>query len=232
MNIRANYDDWKNICDIIADKLEVDNDTRIDNVIYEISKRVPDNSIVTTDVGQNQVWVAQKYNVSRNTQIIFSGGHVAMGYSLPASIGASLKKSNPVISFLGDGGFQMNIQELEFIAREKLPILIVVINNNSLGMIRHFQEIYFSDNNPQTVIGQGYSVPDFVSVANAYKIKGYKIFSVDDLNEDMFLFKEPLLLEIFSNEKTYVKPRLKFGTSNQDQEPLIDRKLYEYLMGI
>ena len=175
-----------------------------------------DEAIITTDVGQNQVWVAQSFKVKPHQKVLFSGGHGAMGYSLPAAIGAyygSGKK--PVYCITGDGGLQMNIQELQFIAREHLPIKIIVLNNNALGMIRHFQEMYYDGRYFQTKPGGGYTAPDFSRIAEAYGIYGFCI-EAEEVNEHMWS-EEPELLEVMIRENTYVIPKLEFGKPNQDQ---------------
>ena len=196
----------------------------------KISKCIPENAVITTDVGQNQVWVAQSFEMKPGQRILFSGGHGAMGYSLPAAIGCCLAEKGTVYSFNGDGGIQMNIQELQTIAREKLPIKIVLYNNNALGMIRHFQEMYFEDNYYQTVPDGGYSNPDFQKIAEAYGIEYFCINTEDEIAEDIFSGKDPCIIELKIEENTYVFPKLEFGKPNQDQEPLLDRSLYRELM--
>lgn len=194
-----------------------------------ISNKIPPEAIITTDVGQNQVWVAQSFFV-KNQQILFSGGLGAMGYSLPAAIGAcyGASRKKQVYCFSGDGGFQMNIQELQVIVRERLPIKIIILNNNSLGMIRHFQEMYFNKNYVQTVAKKGYSVPDFCKIANAYGIKSRKITSVEDFKADLES-DEPFLFDIECNDSTYVFPKLAVNKPIYDQEPLMDRDLLKKL---
>lgn len=226
----SNYCKWIEICNEIKSKLK-DIDTKNYNLYIEkISKQIEDGVQITTDVGQNQVWVAQSFKVKPNQRVLFSGGHGAMGYSLPASIGAYYATKNNVVCFCGDGGFQMNIQELQVIVRDKLPIKIIVINNNSLGMIRHFQEMYFDKRYTQTVEANGYTTPDFCAISNAYGIKNKKIVNIDDINNINFNDGIPELIEIFLDEDTYVYPKLRYGNSNEDQEPLLDRKMYNYLM--
>lgn len=122
----------------------------------------------------------------------------------------------------------MNIQELEFLSREKPPITIIIFNNNSLGMIRHFQEMYFDSNFYQTLNSHGYSTPDFKKIAMAYGINYKKIEAVEDINEEL-LKKEPFIVEVILEGYTYVQPKLEYGKLNNDQTPLIDRKLYKYL---
>jgi acetolactate synthase-1/2/3 large subunit len=223
-------DEWITKCNIIRDKLEGMDDRTPNKFIRRISKCIPDNRIITTDVGQNQVWVAQSFEVKQGQRVIFSGGHGAMGYSLPAAIGAYYASKNPVICMNGDGGLQMNIQELQFIARENLPITVIVFNNNALGMIRHFQEMYFESNYAQTVKSGGYEAPSFEKIAKAYELKYYRIMNENDITEAIFNEHGPLFVEIVLEESTYVFPKLEFGKPNQDQEPLIERELYKKLM--
>ena len=127
----------------------------------------------------------------------------------------------------------MNIQELQFIVREKLPIKIIVLNNDALGMIRHFQEMYFNGNYYQTKPSGGYNAPNFSKIAKAYGIKSV-CFDAKNIPENISEFEneEPLLVEIIINEDTYVFPKLEFGKPNQDQEPLLDRKLFDKLMSL
>lgn len=226
----VNYKAWISVCDEIKSHLYGTDDRKSNGFVRAISKLIPESSVITTDVGQNQVWVAQSFNLSKGQRILFSGGHGAMGYSLPASMGAVLATKQPVFSFNGDGGIQMNIQELQVVARENLPIKIVVFNNYALGMIRHFQEMYFNNNFYQTISDGGYTVPSFKDIAKAYKIAYKKIEKVDDLQKDIFESNGPELIEIVIGEPTYVFPKLEYGKPNYDQEPLLDRELLKELL--
>lgn len=154
-----------------------------------------------------------------------------MGYSLPAAIGAYCATGKPVLCVTGDGGLQMNIQELELLAREKMPVHIVVLNNHALGMIRHFQEMYFNGRYVDTVDGRGYSSPDFESIAKAYGIEASTGRDIGKVAEALSV-NGPTLTSIEICEPTYVFPKLEFGKPNQDQEPLIDRETYQWLMGL
>lgn len=224
------YENWRQICKAISKKLSGLDDKKYNQYVEEISRYVPEETVITTDVGQNQVWIAQSFRIKKGQKVLFSGGHGAMGYSLPAAIGAYFASGKPVVSFNGDGGVQMNIQELEFIKREKLPIKIFVFNNYALGMIRHFQEMYFDKNYVQTVNGNGYDTPDFEGIAKAYHIDYICYETLEDVS-GQFMDKEgPVFIEIKIPEDTYVFPKLEFGKPNQDQEPLIDRTLYQELM--
>ncbi len=221
---------WNKVCAKIREELK-DIDDRLPNkLVSKISEVIPGDSVITTDVGQNQVWVAQSFKVKDGQRIFFSGGHGAMGYSLPAAIGCAVADGKDVYSFSGDGGIQMNIQELQTIAREKLPVKIILFNNSALGMIRHFQEMYFEDNYAQTVPEGGYTVPDFKAISEAYKIPYRSVRNEEDIDGKLFDVEGPLFVEVSITEPTYVYPKLEFGKPNQDQEPLLDRAKYTYLM--
>ena len=226
---QKDFSSWIEVCDCIKEKLK-DMDVRNPNrIVREISKYLSNDAVITTDVGQNQVWVAQSMEFKMEQRAFFSGGHGAMGYSLPAAIGCAFATGNTVYSFNGDGGFQMNIQELQTIVREQLPIKIVLFNNFALGMIRHFQEMYFQNYFFQTTSFGGYTVPDFKSIAEAYKIPYMSILTLQDITKDIFSVNGPQFIEVKIDEPTYVFPKLEFGKPNHDQEPLLDRELYNYL---
>mgnify|MGYP002750588374 FL=1 len=227
------YSKWIEVCNEIRQKLGAVDQTTTGKIVATVSQKFPADVLITTDVGQNQVWVAQSMQLKKGQQVLFSGGHGAMGYSLPAAIGAYYVSKSPVICISGDGGMQMNIQELQYIARERLPIKIIVLNNDALGMIRHFQEMYFDGNYYQTKPSGGYNAPNFSKIAGAYGIRNIQINmeeipdEIPELND-----QDPFLMEILINEDTYVFPKLEFGKPNQDQEPLLNRKLYNELMNL
>lgn len=233
MGYSAKSNSWLDVCIQIKQKLNSINDiasTQFSNRIVEsISGNLLSDSLITTDVGQNQVWIAQSLKLKCGQAVYFSGGHGAMGYSLPAAIGCYFGSDKTVYSFNGDGGIQMNIQELQTIARENIPVKIIILNNNSLGMIRHFQEMYFSGNYFQTKEKGGYTSPNFEKLSEGYGIKYYSISSLEDITSDKFEGDYPVIIEIKLPEDTYVFPKLEFGKPNHDQEPLIDRDIFEYL---
>ena len=229
---KKTYGSWIDICNEIRTLLSDADNNPVAEMIQSISHLIPEGTVITTDVGQNQVWVAQSFRVKENQKVLFSGGHGAMGYSLPAAIGACYANGRkPVFCITGDGGMQMNIQELQLIAREGLPVKIIVLNNNALGMIRHFQEMYFEGRYYQTKPEGGYTAPNFARIAEAYGIRSCRI-DRGEINtlEEVIRSDFPALAEVIIKENTYVVPKLKFGNPNQDQEPLIDRELYNRIM--
>lgn len=226
------YDDWLNVCNEVVRLVGNQDDTNIGQFIEELSSYIPNDAIVTTDVGQNQVWVAQSFQVKDTQRVLFSGGLGSMGYSLPASIGAAVNDNKMVVSFNGDGGIQMNIQELNYISKCNLPIKIFVFNNKSLGMIRHFQELYFDNINSYTVSNQGFSSCDFCKIANAYGLESISINinqGADDL-KDVFNNKKPQLINVDIDGDTYVYPKSTMGHEIHDQEPFMDKILLEKLL--
>jgi acetolactate synthase-1/2/3 large subunit len=146
----------------------------------------------------------------------------AMGYSLPASIGACFALKKPVVSISGDGGFQLNIQELQTIVHNKLPIKIVVLNNESLGMIRQFQECYFNGNYQSSI--WGYSCPDFEKIANAYGIPANTIKNIEDVDSGIKALwenrEEPYLLQVMLDPFFNCYPKIAFGKPLTEMEPL------------
>lgn len=224
------FNEWLNVCKEIKKHVKYIDEKEPNRIVNCISKIIPDEYGIVADIGQNMVWVAQSFKFKPNQRVYFAGSMGPMGYALPASIGIYYGLKKPVICFIGDGGIQMNIQELQFIKENKLPIKIFVINNYALGMIRHFQEMYYNENYCYTVEGKGYSTPDFCKVANAYGIKSNTIKNILEINDIRVNSDYPELFEIQLKDNTYIFPKLEYGKPNQDQEPLLDRSLYKYLM--
>ena len=142
----------------------------------ELFSRLPQDSVVVADVGQHQMWAAQRYRSSSPRGFITSGGLGAMGFALPAAVGVQLAKPDTcVLCVSGDGGFQMNIQELATVHRLGLPVKMVIIDNKYLGMVRQWQQLFYQRNYAETDLSDN---PDFVEIAKAYKIHSFR------LNED------------------------------------------------
>jgi len=139
----------------------------------ELFSRLPENSVVLADVGQHQMWAAQRYRSSSPRGFITSGGLGAMGFALPAAVGVQLAKPDAcVLCVSGDGGFQMNIQELATVHRLGLPIKLVIVDNKYLGMVRQWQQLFYERNYAETDLSDN---PDFVEIAKAYKIPARRL---------------------------------------------------------
>lgn len=153
-----------------------------------LSSITPDNTIITADVGQNQIWAAKNYKYIGSRRYLTSGGLGTMGYSLSASIGAKLADPNrEVICVTGDGGIQMLLAELGTLKETSEKVIILLFNNNCLGMVKELQEKKYGKDSPY---GVDYTFsPDFVKIANAFEIKAKRIYSNEELN---LVFKEAL----------------------------------------
>ncbi len=139
----------------------------------ELFSRLPEDNVIIADVGQHQMWAAQRYRSSSPRGFITSGGLGAMGFALPAAVGVQLAKPETcVLCVSGDGGFQMNIQELATVHRLGLPIKMVIIDNKYLGMVRQWQQLFYERNYAETDLSDN---PDFVEIAKAYKIHGWRL---------------------------------------------------------
>lgn len=175
------------------------------------------------DVGQHQMWAAQSLQLHAGQRFLTSGGMGAMGFALPAAIGASLAAGKkPVVVIAGDGGIQLNIQELQTIRRLGLPIKIVILNNQCHGMVRQFQQSYFEERYQSTV--WGYSAPNFQQVGTAYGILSDEVSETISLERKIQKLWEddqsPFLLEVLIDKSANAYPKMAFGRPISEMEPL------------
>lgn len=219
----AQIEQWKEECPL--DYETNDGRLRSQYVVSKLSELTKGEAVVVTDVGQNQMWTAQYYKFNHPRSHITSGGLGTMGFSLPASIGAAFGvKDRPIISINGDGGFQMNIQELVTAVYHKLPIKFIILNNSFLGMVRQWQELFHAEKYSFTELSE--SNPNFVKVAEAFGLKAY---STDKPADVVPLLKEaldyndgPVLLEFKVVKEDMVFPIIPSGASISD---MITRRL-------
>jgi acetolactate synthase I/II/III large subunit len=191
----------------------VTGEIRMGEVVRLVSDLTNGDSIIVTDVGQNQMSAARYYKYNKPNTFITSGGMGTMGFGLPASIGAKIGRPEiPVIAFLGDGGFQMTIQELGTILQYKVPVKIIILNNSFLGMVRQWQDMFFKKRYASTPLVN----PDFVKVAAGYNIPGKKVSQREDLElaiKEMLDAKGPYLLEVVVEKEGTVLPMVEPGAS-------------------
>jgi len=183
--------------------------------LYEVSGG---NAIITTEVGQHQMWAAQFYKYDHPKTFISSGGLGTMGFGLGAAIGACIGRGSEkrVVNIAGDGSFKMNSTELATISRYKLPIIQLVLNNHALGMVRQWQTLFFKGRYSQTTLGDEV---DFVKLAAAYGIKGVRITDNDQVEQtlkDALSNLEPIVIECEINSDEKVFPIVPPGAAIDD----------------
>lgn len=211
-----NYVEWQNRCRE-AKKILEKYDKEVGNLVVEkISSLLPMNPIIAVDVGQNECWCAQSLSLKGNLGRIFiGGGYGSMGCGLPFAIGACIANDKKtVFCITGDGGLQMNIQELETVKRENLPIKILVLNNHALGKISEVQYIAYNSRFAQTTLESGYSVPDFERIALAYGIRAITLDNYDMLADykDWLVDDMPCLMNICIPEDSRLIPKINWET--------------------
>ena len=202
--------------------------------ILETMNRVFEKAIVVTDVGQHQMFVAQFMELDANKQLLMSGGLGTMGYGLPGAIGAKIGNPDmPVISISGDGGMQMNIQELATAVLEELPIISCIFNNNNLGMVRQWQKLFYGKRYSMTCLRSGAAcrgkcgevecptyTPDFVKLAESYGAKGIRVTKKEEIEpafrEAMKSTKTPIVIEFEIDPEDLVFPMIQPGGTLED----------------
>jgi acetolactate synthase I/II/III large subunit len=194
--------------------------------MHLLSGYLPENAIICVDVGQNQIWSAQSLEIRRQQRFMTEGGMASLGSALPMAIGASFAMPGyPVVVITGDGGFQMNIQELQTVRHHNLPIKIIMLNNNCYGLIRQFQHQYMDDRFQSTVIG--YSAPDFQKVVSAYDINVVKIDNSDSIEaaiKKIFDIDGPAFLEVSISDDIIVTPKLGVNRPIEEQDPQLSEE--------
>lgn len=202
----------KNPIKAFDDKQDKNGQLRAKHVINEVYKQTKGKAIIASDVGQNQMWTAQHYQFTK-PNLLSSGGLGCMGYSLPASVGAKFARNkSEVWALMGDGGFQMNIQELGTIMQENLNIKIAVFNNGYLGMVRQWQEMFYDKNYSGTKLLN----PDFEKIAQGYKILFYRSRNLKEAKENIRKarrIKGPAINEFIIKSEDNVFPMVSPGAS-------------------
>ncbi|HPE58522.1 MAG TPA: biosynthetic-type acetolactate synthase large subunit [Bacteroidales bacterium] len=226
-NVKQNsHEEWVNEfhkCMAIEKEKVIDKDLyptkpglTMGEVIRIASEKTKDEAVLVTDVGQHQMIAQRYFKFKRSRSNVTSGGLGTMGFGLPASMGAQLGAPNrTVIAVIGDGGFQMTIQELGTIAQNKLPVKIILLNNNFLGMVRQWQQLFFEKRYSFTELQN----PDFIMIGKGFGVDGHKVEKRDDLEssiEKMLAHDGPYLLEVAIEKEDNVFPMVPTGASVSD----------------
>jgi acetolactate synthase-1/2/3 large subunit len=186
---------------------------RMGEVVRLVSELTKGEAIIVTDVGQNQMYAARYYKFTRPNTLVTSGGMGTMGFGLPASVGAKIGcPDRTVVAFVGDGGFQMTIQELGTILQYDIPVKIIILNNSYLGMVRQWQDMFFQKRYASTELIN----PDFVMVANGFSITAKRVSKREELKDsliEMLTHEGPYLLDITIEKEGNVFPMVEPGSS-------------------
>ena len=184
---------------------------RMAEVIHRLTERTAGRAIVVADVGQHQMAAARYYRFDGGAGIITSGGLGTMGYALPAAMGAALARTDrPVVAVIGDGGFQMTIQELATIVQDEIPVKAVILNNGYLGMVRQWQEMFFDRRYSAIELAN----PDFVGVAAAFGVTGRRVADRAELEgaiDEMLAWEGPFVLDVMVEREENVFPMIPVG---------------------
>lgn len=230
------FTSWLQVCSEIKATLETfDNlctERKPNTVLETISRHTADLRVICCDVGQHQMWCAQSFELAEGQRLLFSGGHGAMGFSLPAAIGAYYGANAPVGIICGDGSFQMNIQELQLVYREQIPVTMFVLNNNSLGLIQQQQDDIFEGRYHGSVAHGGYLSPDFKRIGDAYGIASYQVDNNEDLADLLkkLDFQKPNLVEVIIDTNSRAYPKTPFSEEMHNQKPYIPAEMLEELL--
>lgn len=172
------------------------------DTVAHISQIVPEGTPIVVDTGSHRRWVMSSFQFKQGQRMYQSAGLVSMGYALPAAVGVSIATNRPTICFDGDGGIMMNLQELQMVDRDRLPITIIIMNNSCLGDIMEFQKKIFDGNFFTTTAESGYLAADFEGIAKAFRLDYKRIDSVSDLEGISFVSENPQLIEVIVPSNT------------------------------
>ena len=186
---------------------------RMGEVVRLVSELTKGEAIIVTDVGQNQMYAARYYKFTQPNSLVTSGGMGTMGFGLPAAVGAKIGcPGKSVVAFLGDGGFQMTMQELGTILQYNIPVKMIILNNSYLGMVRQWQEMFFKKRYASTELIN----PDFVIIAKGFSIPAKRVSKREELKDslaEMLAAKGPYLLDITVEKEGNVFPMIEPGSS-------------------
>jgi acetolactate synthase-1/2/3 large subunit len=186
-------------------------------LLKQLADSLPEDSVVSCDVGQHQMWVAQHMWFRRPEDHLSSAGFGTMGFGLPAAVGAQVARPGAtVVAVSGDGSFMMNVQELTTIKRRRLPLKILLLDNQKLGMVKQWQQLFFEERYSETDLSDN---PDFITLASAFDIPGRSISKAAEVSaalEEMLTSKGPFLLHVQIDDRFNVWPLVPPGASNSD----------------
>lgn len=201
--------------------------------VQELSRESPQNAVFFVDSGCSVAWMSQAFEFKAKQKLYSAFNNTPMGYALPASIGGCFASKKPMACVTGDGGLQMNIQELATVIRHKLPIKIFLFNNRGYSMIRQTQDQWLSGRHEASSVEKGLAFPDFIKVAKAYGFKTVLIRKNSEMRKSIrkvWSMKGPVFCDVRIPENSKVVPIVKYGRPIEDSEPLLHRTVFKKSM--
>jgi acetolactate synthase-1/2/3 large subunit len=199
--------------------------------IERLSDKLNSKDIIVPCSGGNLTWTIQSFKIKKGQRLFSAYGNSPMGYALPAALGASLANNKKrVICIEGDGGIQINIQELQTMAKNNIPVKLFIINNNGYGIIKQFQELYLGGRYEATIPSKGVTNPDFKKISNAYGINYNEIKNNKEINvvlKKVLKSKKPELINVIIDSNQKIVPKLQFGKPIEDLSPLLSRSEFK-----
>ena len=199
--------------------------------IERLSEKLNSKDIIVPCTGANLTWTIQAFKIKKGQRLFSAYGNSPMGYALPAALGASLANNKQrVICIEGDGGIQINIQELQTMVSNNIPVKLFIINNNGYGIIKQFQELYLGGRYEATIPSKGVTNPDFKKISNAYGINYSEIKNnkeIDRVLTQVLRSKRPEFINVIINSNQKIIPKLQFGKPIEDLSPLLSRSEFQ-----
>ena len=197
----------------------------------ELSDKLEDNAFLIADTGATLTWMIQGLKVKKGQRVTSAFGNSPMGYALPAAIGAWFAEKRPVYCVIGDGGFQINIQELQTLVNYGIPVRVIIMNNQGYGIIKQFQDLYLEGRHIAT--GEGYSCPDFSKIAEAYGVRCVRVENDSQITgslKELDGVTGPVMFDVNVQPTERLEPKLGWGRPIEDQLPLLDREQFQKYM--
>jgi acetolactate synthase I/II/III large subunit len=193
------------------------------DVVRKINTNIAGDALVVGDTGAAICWLHQAFKV-KDHNLFTAGGNSPMGYALPAAIGAKLAEpGRQVVSYNGDGGFQLNLQELQTVKNYQLDLVVVIMNNGSYGIIKQFQDSYLGSRYDASRLG--YSTPDFGLIAHAYGLRYVRVERLEQITPELFV-GGAIIIDVILSENTLIEPKLEMGRPINDQFPYLGAAEY------
>lgn len=224
------FDKWLNVCDIIKKDLWDEDVNEAVKTVDSLLKNAPQTTTVLNDVGNNEFWISRACaHTAFNNQVLYSKSFASLGCSMTKAIGAYYATRQPVLCFIGDQGFQMNSQELQYISQHNLPITIVVMNNFVSGMIRDKEVAAYQGHVIHSTYDSGYGMPNLQKLAETYGVSYQVVHSGEKISKETIDYSKPLLVNLLIDDSLKLSPKLPLGRAPQDMVPELEAIRYQNL---